>query len=203
MKTVYSEKHLGHAGHNELTGGRVVPSFELPTRAEYIVARVRETALGDVLPPHDFTLETAAKVHDQEYLDFLPTVWGRWLAEGYDCPALPSTWPVPGLRNDLLPTSIIGLLGHYSIDAGAYFVKETWAAIKSAHDVALTAADYVRAGERAAFALCRPPGHHAGTSFMGGYCFINNAAVAAQSLLDSGAKRVAVLDVDYHHGNGT
>ncbi len=203
MKTVYSDKHLGHAGHNELSGGRLLPSFELPSRAEYIVERLRARNLGLVLPPEAHDLGIAAKVHDPAYLAFLPTVWERWLAEGNNGPALPSSWPAQGLRRDLLPTSITGLLGHYSIDASACFVEGTWAAVKAAHDCALTAAGLVAGGERAAFALCRPPGHHAGTNFMGGYCFINNAAVAAQSFLDGGAKRVAILDVDYHHGNGT
>jgi len=203
MKTVYSDKHLGHSGHNELNGGRILPSFELPSRAEFIVARIREQGLGEVLPPAEHDLETAAKVHSEDYLDFLPTVWERWLAEGNSGPALPSSWPAQGLRRDLLPTSITGLLGHYSIDASACFVEGTWPAVKAAHDCALTAARIVAGGERAAFALCRPPGHHAGTNFMGGYCFINNAAVAAQFFLDCGAKRVAILDVDYHHGNGS
>jgi len=203
MKTVYSDKHLGHSGHNELNGGHILPSFELPSRAEYIVARVRERGLGEVLPPAEHDLETAAKVHSKDYLDFLPTVWERWHAEGNSGPALPSSWPAQGLRGDLLPTSITGLLGHYSIDASACFVEGTWPAVKAAHDCALTAAGIVAGGERAAFALCRPPGHHAGTNFMGGYCFINNAAVAAQFFLYGGAKRVAILDVDYHHGNGS
>src|SRR5690606_14721337 len=88
-------------------------------------------------------------------------------------------------------------------DAGATFVKGTWDAIRASHDVALTAAGLVGEGERAAFALCRPPGHHAGSRFMGGYCFLNNAAIAAQWLRDRGAARVSILDVDYHHGNGT
>jgi acetoin utilization deacetylase AcuC-like enzyme len=189
MKTVYSDKHLGHSGHNELNGGRILPSFELPSRAEYIVARVRDRGLGEVLPPVEHDLNIASKVHDPAFLAFLTTAWERW--------------PAKGLRRDLVPTSATGLLGHYSIDASASFVEGTWAAVKAAHDCALTAAGLVAGGERAAFALCRPPGHHAGADFMGGYCFINNAAVAAQSFLDGGAKRAAILDVDYHHGNGT
>ena len=99
--------------------------------------------------------------------------------------------------------TIDALLGYYSFDAGATFVAGTWQAIKSSYDVALTAAGLVKCGERAAFALCRPPGHHAGSGFMGGYCYINNAAVVAQWFRDQGAARVSILDVDYHHGNGT
>ena len=89
------------------------------------------------------------------------------------------------------------------MDAGATFVEGTWEAVKASHDVALTAAGLVADGERAAFALCRPPGHHAGARFAGGYCYVNNAAVAAERLRERGAARVAVLDIDYHHGNGT
>ena len=94
-------------------------------------------------------------------------------------------------------------MGYYSFDAGCGIVEGSWDAIKSSHDVALTAAGLIQDGERSAFALCRPPGHHAGAGFMGGYCYINNAAVAAQWFRDNGAKRVSILDVDYHHGNGT
>ena len=96
-------------------------------------------------------------------------------------------WPTRGLRGDVRPEAIDALLGFYSFDAGASFVAGTWAAIKSSYDVALTAAALVSDGEAAAFALCRPPGHHAGAAFMGGYCYINNAAVAAQWFRDQGA----------------
>ncbi len=113
------------------------------------------------------------------------------------------TWPAQGMRRDVAPRDIDGMLGFYSFDAGATFVEGTWEAVRASHDVALTAAALVQGGARAAFALCRPPGHHAGRRMMGGYCFINNAAVAAQWLRDQGAARVSVLDIDYHHGNGT
>ena len=116
---------------------------------------------------------------------------------------MPFAWPTRGLRADVPPQSIDALLGFYSFDAGSTFVAGTWEAIQASYDVALTAAELVQAGEPAAFALGRPPGHHAGSGFMGGYCYINNAAVAAQWFLDQGAARVAILDVDYHHGNGT
>jgi acetoin utilization deacetylase AcuC-like enzyme len=89
------------------------------------------------------------------------------------------------------------------MDAGATFVAGTWDAIKSSHDVAQTAASLLWVGADAAFALCRPPGHHAGTRFAGGYCYINNAAVAAEWFREAGAERVAIIDIDYHHGNGT
>ena len=101
------------------------------------------------------------------------------------------------------PETIDGKLGHFSFDAGCCLVAGSWDAIAASADVALTGVDLVAGGETSAFALCRPPGHHAHAGTMGGYCYINNAAVAVQAFLDKGARRAAVLDVDYHHGNGT
>jgi acetoin utilization deacetylase AcuC-like enzyme len=203
MKTIYSERHKGHSGNVELVAGAIVPAFEMPSRAEFILSRLNEVKLGPVLQPEEHDLSTAAKVHDRAYLDFLPTVYPRWQAEDREGTALPFIWPTRGLRGDVVPDHIDGALGFYSFDGGCGHVAGTWDAIRSSHDVALTAASLVDSGERAAFALCRPPGHHAGHNFMAGYCYINNAAVAAQWFLDRGAKRVSILDVDYHHGNGT
>lgn len=203
MKTIFSPRHLGHANNLELVAGAIVPAFEMPSRAQYVHDRILAVGLGPIEGPAEHDLSTAAKVHRQDYLDFLPTVWPRWTAAGRSGTALPFTWPTRGLRGDKRPDSIDGQLGFYSFDAGVGIVEGSWDAIKSSHDVALTAAGLVQAGERSAFALCRPPGHHAGSSFMAGYCFINNAAVAAQWFLDNGASRVSILDVDYHHGNGT
>ena len=203
MRTVYSPRHAGHAGNMELNSGAIVPAYELPRRAEIIRARVAEVGLGPILPPTEHDLSTAKRVHAADYIDFLPRVWPLWAAAGRTGTAMPFVWPVRGLRGDVAPTDIDGLLGYYSMDAGATFVAGTWDAVKSSHDVALTAAALVGGGEPAAFALCRPPGHHAGPGFMGGYCFINNAAVAAEWLRGQGAGRVSILDIDYHHGNGT
>jgi len=203
MKTVYSPRHHGHAGNVELVAGAVVPAFEMPSRAEFIKARIGEVGLGPILEPATHDLATVKKVHAPAFIDFLPQAYPEWEKTGRSGTAMPFTWPTRGLRGDVEPKTIDARLGFYSFDGGATFVKGTWDAIKSSHDTALTAADMVGAGERAAFALCRPPGHHAGSNFMGGYCFINNAAVAAQRFLEKGAKRVAILDVDYHHGNGT
>ena len=203
MKTVFSPGHAGHTGQTELSGGRIVPGFEIPSRAEIIHAHVLKAGLGPVLGPEEHALDTAHQVHDADYLAFLPVAWRRWIAAGHSGPALPYVWPVRGLRGDVAPTDIEALLGFYAFDAAASFVEGTWDAVKSSHDTALTAASLIASGERAAFALCRPPGHHAGSRFAGGYCYINNAAVAAQWLRNNGAGRVTILDIDYHHGNGT
>ena len=203
MKTVYSPLHAGHAGTFELNSGELVPGFEKPSRAEIVRARVESERLGPVLAPAPHDLAAAKRVHRADYIDFLPTAYPAWEASGREGSAIPFTWPTRGLRGTVRPEAIDALLGFYSFDAGAPLVKGSWEAIKSSYEVALTAAALVDAGERAAFALCRPPGHHAGDAFMGGYCYINNAAVAAQWYRDRGAARVSVLDVDYHHGNGT
>lgn len=203
MKTIFSPLHAGHAGNVELVAGEIVPAFEKPSRVEIIRKRIETVGLGPIAEPESHDLETAEKVHDPAYISFLPTVYPEWEKAGRTGTAMPFTWPTRGLRGDVPPQAIEARLGYYSFDAGATFVKGTWEAIKSSHDTALTAASLVKSGERAVFALCRPPGHHAGGSFMGGYCFINNAAVAAQWFRDQGAARVSILDVDYHHGNGT
>ena len=117
--------------------------------------------------------------------------------------ALASVWPGRGLRTDVLPANFAARLGHFSFDAGSPLTAGTWAAARAGADCAFAAANAVLAGGRSAFALSRPPGHHAGADFLGGYCFLNNAALAAQHLRDGGVERVAVLDIDYHHGNGT
>jgi acetoin utilization deacetylase AcuC-like enzyme len=116
---------------------------------------------------------------------------------------LPSGFPARGLRRDRRPGGISGAMGYYAFDASTPIVAGSWDAAIAAARCAMTAAALVTEGEGAAYALCRPPGHHAGRGSYGGYCFLNNAALAAQALRDSGASRVAVLDVDYHHGNGT
>jgi acetoin utilization deacetylase AcuC-like enzyme len=183
--------------------GRIVPAFEKPERAEMIRARVAAVGLGPIVPPVEHDLATARRVHRPDYIDFLSRAWRLWAAAGREGSAMASFWPVHGLRGDLVPAELDGLLGFYTMDGGATFVAGTWDAVRASHDTALTAAALVQGGERAAFALCRPPGHHASSRFAGGYCFINNAAVAAQWLRDHGAARVSVLDIDYHHGNGT
>ena len=203
MKTVYSPLHAGHAGQMELVTSAIVPGFEKPSRAEFIKARVESEKLGPIILPVEHDLAAARRVHRADYIDFLPTVWPQWTEAGFKGSAMPFTWPTRGLRGDVPPKRIDALLGYYSFDGGATFVEGTWTAIKSSYDVALTAAGLVKGGEASAFALCRPPGHHAGAGFMGGYCYINNAAVAAQWFRDQGAARVSILDVDYHHGNGT
>lgn len=203
MHTFYSDRHRLHHGQAELIDGHFVPCFEKPERADLVLARVRAVGLGEVLAPTPFGLDPVRRVHRGDYVDFLAQAWPMWTALGRTHDALPLVWPVPSLRQDVRPQHIDGLLGWYALDAGAPITAGTWTAVQDAADVALSAAAQLRSGARAAFALCRPPGHHAAEAAMGGYCYLNNAAIAVQWLLDQGAARVALLDVDYHHGNGT
>lgn len=202
MLTFYSEDQRLQNGQSELKDGRLLPCFENPSRADMILARIWEVGLGDVLTPTDFGREPILRVHAPNYVTFLEEFWPRWQALGRDWDALPLIWPVAGFRQ-VEPENIDGQLGFFSMDAGTPVTEGTWVAVTSSVNVALSAQKAVLAGEKATFALCRPPGHHAMPQAFGGYCFFNNAAIIAQAFLDDGAHRVAVLDVDFHHGNGT
>lgn len=205
MITLYSDAQLGHAPAFEFFRGDRVPCFETPDRAQSI--RDRLVARGHaVRAPHVDSRGSLGQVHSARYLNFLEGAWAEWLAldaDNANRQPFPSVWPVRTLRSDLEPANFTARLGLYAMDNGAPLVDGTWLAAKAGADGAASAAALLMAGERAVFCCSRPPGHHAGADFMGGFCFLNNAAVAAQALRQGGAQRVAVLDVDYHHGNGT
>ena len=205
MKTVFTPDHILHSPAQELADGRFIDYFEKPSRAEIVLKYVTEAALGPVIAPTAHDDSAIKKVHDAGYLAFLEGAWGQAQAEGYPAEQTFLTASVSNLYNVGVraPELLAGKLGYYLGDGCVPITATTWKAVRASADVALTAADLVRGGERSAFALCRPPGHHATYRVAGGYCFINNAAAAAQSFLDAGAKRVAILDIDYHHGNGT
>ena len=203
MKTVYTEKHKLRDAKTELYGGQLVPPFECPVRAEYVIDRVKAVGLGDVLGPKEFGLEPVHRIHTPDFVQFLENCWQEWKAEGFEGEAIATAWPSKRLWSDRVPNNIDGKIGYYCLAAETSISDGTWEAARASADVALTAQQLIGEGERAAFALCRPPGHHAASDMFGGYCFLNNAAIAAQAFLDQGAGRVAILDVDFHHGNGT
>lgn len=202
MLTVYSDDHRCQNAAWELIDGKLLPPFENPRRADRVLAAVQQR-LGEVIAAQSFGLEPILRVHDLGYVEFLQTAWSEWLAAHDDYDALPLNWPTRTMRQDRIPEAIDGKLSYSSFDAGTPITVGTWQAAQAAANVALTAQQQIAQGAKAAFALCRPPGHHAARDFYGGYCFLNNAAIAAQASLDAGATRVAILDVDYHHGNGT
>ena len=202
MDIVYSAAHHQHRARFEMHRGERVPCFEKPERADMVLEALVRRDIGPLLAPGAFGKAPILRVHAADYLRFLEGAWEEWRALGRTDDAMPSVWPMRGLRAEP-PASFTGRLGWYAFDSGTPLTAGSWAAARLGVDVTLTARERVAAGARAAFALVRPPGHHAGIDFMGGYCFLNNAAIAAQFLRDRGAARVAILDVDFHHGNGT
>jgi acetoin utilization deacetylase AcuC-like enzyme len=206
MITFYNAVHAQHHGKFEMFRGELVPCFEVPQRVDHVLQELQRRSFSELRAPQVFDDAVLAQVHSQRYLDFLKTAWAEWVAldaSNATRDALPSVWPVRTLRSDVLPDNFAARMGLFSMDAGTPLTAGTWVAARQGADCALSAAQVVAQGARSAFALTRPPGHHAGTDFFGGYCFLNNAALAAQQLRNSGCRRVAVLDIDYHHGNGT
>ena len=206
MLTFYNELHGQHRGRVEIVGGELLPCSETPQRADVVVAELGRRNLGRIVTPQGVPLLTLERIHTPRYLHFLRHAWSDWLAlnpanAGRD--AFASVWPIRSLRDDIEPDNFGARLGLYSMDSITPLTGGSWIAAKTGADCAVNAAHALRLGERATFALTRPPGHHAGADFFGGGCFLNNAALAAQHLLDDGARRVAILDLDYHHGNGT
>jgi len=206
MRTYFNTEHALHRGQKEMFRGEMVPCFEVPDRVDFVLKELRHRKLGPVETPEPASLDVLARTHQPRYLDFLANAWSDWVAldpANAQRDAFPSYWPIRTFRSDVVPDSFHARMGLFSFDAGTPLTSGTWVAARAGAGCALAGADRLIDGDRAAFALTRPPGHHAGADFFGGYCFLNNAAIAAQALRDGGAKRVAVLDIDYHHGNGT
>jgi acetoin utilization deacetylase AcuC-like enzyme len=197
MRCFWDERQRLHAPEKELHNGAFVPFAESPARADALLA-----ALGPVEAPADFGEAPLRRVHSALYLDFLKGAWDEWRAAGRPGDAAGYVWPAVR-RRPLALERVDAKLGLHSIDASTPVAEGTFGAAYWSTQSALAGLEAVLAGERRAFALCRPPGHHSGADYMGGYCYLNAAAVAAEAALAAGRKRVAILDVDYHHGNGT
>ena len=204
----------GSDAHCVTTGvwcGVTVDSDELPERGHVLLEACRSAGatLHDAV---DHGLEALRAVHDERFLSLVATAYDGWVADGHlDEPGAPYATPywfpaVAGSRggDPARPAATVRAeLGRYAMDTMTPIGPGTWAGAKAASDAAATAADLVLAGAPAAYAICRPPGHHAGPAFFGGSCYLNNAAVAAARLRAGGAGRVSILDIDAHHGNGT
>lgn len=202
MKIFYSEIHRRHHPPFEVfDGGLRVPYLENPERMDRMLNALRETDWAELCEPSDFGLDPIRAVHDEGYLNFLASAWTEWLDSAPPDPStlIPATFALR--RQPRKPKGLLGLAGYYIMDLSACIVEGTYAAALASAQCALSAAQAVAQGAPSAFALCRPPGHHAGRDYAGGYCFINNSAAAAHWLSSQG--RVAVLDIDYHAGNGT
>ncbi|MEA2620740.1 MAG: hypothetical protein QOC97_1513 [Chloroflexota bacterium] len=214
MQVVYSPAHLGHDVTLETYMGIPVPANEVAERAE----RIRMTLEADggfpMIAPTDHGDAPISAVHDPGLLRFLEVAWSEHRAQRGDRPFLSAdTYPNRSMFEGMSEAAVARLVrepvhaggraGFWGLDSAAPLVAGTYTAARAAVDVALTAADLVLDGEAAAYGLCRPPGHHAARSMYGGYCFFNNAAIAAEAIVRTTGERVAILDVDYHHGNGT
>ena len=207
MLVAYSEKHALHRPATEVVLGVPAPNLETPQRIEAIRRSLAEDGSFVLIEPTDHGIAPVTPIHDPGLIRFLEEAWRDWSAAGHGNEVLPDTFLHPAIREGMEvlpePSSPRGRAGYWSFETMTPVMEGTYEAARAAVDVALTAGDAVLAGERAAYALCRPPGHHAARAAYGGYCYFNNAAIAAEHIVRQTGERVAILDVDYHHGNGT
>lgn len=209
IPVVWSPTTRLHDPRREVWVGSPTPGTEVPARVDAVLAGLAESHVLHEATGHDDAL--LARVHDPGLLTFLAGAYDAWLAGPYielvgQDRVVPYLFPTPAMTQGMPvteATAVHGQTGTYCYDTMTLVGPGTWAAARAAVDCALTAVDLVVAGERTAYALCRPPGHHATAAGFGGSCYLNNAAVAAEALRAAGHHRVAVLDVDAHHGNGT
>ena len=209
IRFTWSDAHRLHAPETAVWVGVPIDADELPERAERIRASLEDAGAHVVAAePHDEAALLA--VHDPGLVDFLRTAWEDWDAAGLPRdPGQPDVvgyiFPTPGLLSGLdprVPSALSARTGAWCFDTMTVVAQGTWEAARAAVDTALTAADLVLDGDPVAYACCRPPGHHVTRTAFGGSCYLNNGAITAQYLRDRGAARVALLDIDAHHGNG-
>ncbi len=208
MKLFFSEAQLAHKPAQYMVHGLIVDPFENPDRAATIIG-----ALGGIgltrTEPGDFGLDPVLKVHADHYVAFLQEAFARFSElPGHGPEVLPNVHPYAGAgtrlgaRDKPRPTGIVGRTGWYVGDLSCAMMEGTWRAARASAQGAIAGAEAVLAGERAGFVLCRPPGHHAYADRASGFCFLNNAAIAAE-ILRRTYGRVAIVDFDTHHGDGT
>ena len=208
IPVVWSERHRLHEPGGEVWVGVRTPGTELPERAERIRAALADAPFVEASAQSESAL---LAVHDGELVDYLRHAWRDWRAAGLsDDPGqdrvVPYLFPHPDLFSGFPPAQAAAAsarAGQFAYDTMTLIGPGTWEAVRAAVDTAVSEADLVLGGERAAYACCRPPGHHATRSAFGGSCYLNNAAAAAARLRSGVGGRVAVIDVDAHHGNGT
>jgi len=200
MKAVFHADQTRHYPRHFLSSGAQKPNPEMPARTEHLVSGAQKAGLELVEPP-DFGLGPAAAIHTPEYLQFLEHIYPRWqrIPEASE-EVIPNIHPER--RDFAYPASAVGQAGYHMADTACPISAETWSAALWSANTAAHAADLVLEGAAAAYGLSRPPGHHATADMAGGFCYLNNAAIAAQRLRKD-HDRVAIIDVDLHHGNGT
>jgi acetoin utilization deacetylase AcuC-like enzyme len=210
VPVVRSDAHLAHTGLTELASGVEIPCFESPERIVAIESALRADGRFAFEEPAGHGRDPILAVHDAAMVDVFEHAWADALASGADAsrPWFPDVFLIApyGERMALggMPAGARHRLGAHLFDTATPIVAGTAPAAFAAVDVALSAAERVVAGAPLAYGLCRPPGHHAAHAMLGGYCYFNNAAIVAEWLRrEGGARKVAILDIDYHHGNGT
>jgi len=208
MKVVYTPAHLQHDPKVGFEASRIMPAFEHIGRAESIRAALAADDRFEIVPPQEWGTAPIEAVHDPGLVNFLSTAWAEYQeVAGPTDDVMADVFYRPALRKGMPeraePASILARFGWWCFETTTPLTRGTYDAAVAAVDTALSASKLVLDGERAAYGLCRPPGHHATTGLYGGYCFFNNAAVAAHHIASSTGTKVTVLDVDYHHGNGT
>lgn len=197
MRIFWDERQRAHAPAFEFFNGKLHPAAEHQGRTDAVLA-----AIGPTETPSDSGVEPLLEVHSPDYLDLLRNAHGEWLAAGREGDAFPYTFPIVG-RRPVAVSRIDARLGKHSFDTSTPIGPGTWEACYWSAQTALAALKGVLGGEPRAFAFTRPPGHHAGRDYLGGYSYLNHAAICAETALRAGSRRIAILDVDYHHGNGT
>lgn len=200
MKAVVDTRQAAHDPKHSLLNGKPIQCREQPERIT-VLQRAAVAAGCEFSEPTDHGYAPIAAIHSPEYLSFLKTIHSRWsqLKDASD-EVIPNIHPAN--RTCTYPSSPVGQAGFHQADTACPIGPHTWDAAYWSAQTALTGADLLIDGATSTYALCRPPGHHAFGDQAGGFCYLNNAAIAAQHLLDCGY-RPAILDVDVHHGNGT
>ncbi len=200
MKAVFSALQMGHAPTRYLSKGNIVPYPETPERVRVLLEGARQAG-ASICASRRFDVSIYRNVHFKGYLDFLKDAHGRWLQiEGAGPELMASIRPT--VNANIASEHILGLAGRFMMDFSCAITAQTWRSAEASAMTAVTAADLVLKGDALAYALCRPPGHHAYSNRCGGFCYLNNSALAAQ-YLRSAHDQVAILDIDVHHGNGT
>ena len=200
MKVIFSDKQQDHDPESYLSSGAKLANPEVPERADRLLAAALECGL-QLESPADYGDDVIAAIHTSRYITFLQNIYTRWSRiDGASKEVIPNVHPID--RNDGYPKSAVGQVGFHVYDASCPIAAETWHSARWSAMTAAHAAQQVMSGENACYALSRPPGHHASQDIAGGFCYLNNSAIAAQQLLAK-YSRVAIIDVDVHHGNGT
>ena len=200
MQAFLDDRQRMHAPQSFMSAGVKRASPEVPRRVDLLKAGA-EAAGCQFTVPQDAGMAPIAAVHDAAYLEFLETIHAKWSTlPGAADEVIPNVHP--RTRDAGYPTGAVGLAGYHQGDTACPISADTWISAYWSAQTAIAAADAVLNGASGVYALCRPPGHHAYADQAGGFCFLNNSAIAAQRLLEAG-RRPAILDVDVHHGNGT